>query len=872
MNFKVLVAISMSVLMLMAQGANAFKYKTHVWISQQVIDDLEDDGNITIEIGGVSYEYPVDGATRDAILNNRSVYRMGNIGPDVAPDVVTGQFLIHPGTDDYGTDVWAQNLENYIREISSRVTDEDWYAYEQNVCEQRDYDLDKLWSFIESFGGDDDESSASGDYLGYANDSGLLDSLEGEISAAPMDGPKHQSEVNSEEIAYHKGFLGHLAGDTFAHSYVNHYAGDVFWLADGELDVEKRHAAIESYIDANLPGLPQGKPYDLIKSPSEFLANAFIFNTQTAFDVATSDPQFPLAHFYAIERLRAAIRKTAASCVWTGIERFAGQVVISEMTGYTPSESQIQAVNDVIDDANQLNSDFLEGLNELQHKLDDEIRGQFLEHSDNLLSAFDETTNAVDTFLEIETEINGYNDRLENEIVGTLCGYERKIERRICDSQPWPLDDICDDVTETIRGPSCSTHSVYLETVRLRDDLLAARNDDLDSMLRDIRENAVKLRDSMVAIHDAKVSIENLITYIATFPLDSVDPFRNALKRWDQNITEAMVAWVEANAEGARLSMIAAEQPVKAIDEECFKLGSGIGDCLSREEPVLDPLLEWTGIHGPALIGVPSELTTAMRDVGAAFSSIRSVVDGSARTAFNASSDPFSRFMLTMVEKNISQELSGTDVVEEVISFVGDEDDVQMYRDALAVFAVRIDEDTINSQFSIDESGKGLVRTENFVHQLKNDMGLYGSDTIDIENFSALKNALTLTKMTLLSDTQLNAIANVAGINLSGNEYTNGNIIYGAIKSIDGHQQWRPYANDLPRREGFPFDQHSKAFEAPYFNSFGYDIGGGDSGFRFWQGNDLGNDFNKLFEMPLHNEAGMSPGVLVVIINSILLH
>ncbi len=228
--------------------------------------------------------------------------------------------------------------------------------------------------------------------------------------------------------------------------------------------------------------------------------------------------------------------------------------------------------------------------------------------------------------------------------------------------------------------------------------------------------------------------------------------------------------------------------------------------------------------------------------------------------------------MLTLIEKNISQKLSGTNVVEEVIKFVGDEEDLQMYRDAMAVFAVRIDEETINEQFSIDESDKGLVRTQNFVHQLKTDMGLYGSDTIKIDKFAALKNSLTLAKMTLLNDSQLNSIAAISGINLSGNEFDNGNIIYGAIKSIDGHQQWRPYASDLPRREGFPFAQHSKASEAPYFNSFGYDIGGGDSGFKFWQGDDLGSNFNGLFDMPLHGEAGMSPGVLVVIINSVLLH
>ncbi|WP_018275402.1 hypothetical protein WKI13_04680 [Teredinibacter turnerae] len=886
MNYIKCGVISLIISICCNQNVMAFKYNTHVWISQQVIDDLASDGAITIDINGINYHFPVEAQIRDAILENQSIYRMGNIGPDVAPDVAVGQFLIHPGTDSYGTDTWAMNLEDYILKIENRVSDEDWYAYQENLCAQREYGLDEMWGYIQNLSDDDSSSEnegeqstgeATGSYLSFANELGLLDTLAGEIRQGPIDGPTHQGQINAAELAYHRGFLGHIAGDTFAHSYVNHYSGDVYWLTDGELDVEKRHVAIESYIDKHLPPLPQGRGYNLIESPSEFLANAFIFNRQTAFDIATVDGDFPLIHFLAVERLRAAIRKTASSCVWTGIERFAGQVVINQLTGYTPNENQIQAVNEVLEDANQLNSNFLDELNDLFHKFDSEVRGAYLDHSEKLLNNFDKASGSINTFRNIEEEINNYTDEMADLVTSNACNLERDITEYVCflwvpDPKPLnPGHQKCAHGELQIITPSCATHTTYQTFMQARDDLIASRDNDLDVMVNAIRSDIENLRDSMVAIHDAKNSVENLINYLAAFQLDSLDPFKNALKRWDQNITTAMIAWIDANAEGAKNAMIAAENPVEESDRDCYKLFSGIGDCLAHEEPVLDPLIDWFGIYGPSLIGIPSEMTIAMRDVGTAFSSIRSLVDGTARTAHMSSSDPISRFLLTMVEKNISQNISSIDVVEEIVKFVGDEEQEKLYEDAMAIFSLKIDDEIINRQFAIDESEKGLVKYRNFADQLRKDMKIGSDGIIDTDRFSALKNAVTLSKLTLLNDAQLNQVASLAGIQLPAYApYNPRNIIYGAIKNIDGHEQWRPKGHPLPR-DGTNFYETSKAAEDPYNNIFGRYIDSGESGFRFWQGDQNASNFNKLFQMPLHEDGGLDPAVLVVIINSILL-
>ena len=88
----------------------AYKVETHVWIGQEVINDLED-GAISIQAGSQTITVPVRQEIVDAILLNKNSYRAGNIGPDAYPDIFTGQFVVHPGVEDsWNTDDWLKYL------------------------------------------------------------------------------------------------------------------------------------------------------------------------------------------------------------------------------------------------------------------------------------------------------------------------------------------------------------------------------------------------------------------------------------------------------------------------------------------------------------------------------------------------------------------------------------------------------------------------------------------------------------------------------------------------------------------------------------------------------------------------------------------
>ena len=57
----------------------AFKLETHVWIAQQVLNDVVPDGKVTISPFG---DFSIDPLIADALLRFANEYRLGSIGPD----------------------------------------------------------------------------------------------------------------------------------------------------------------------------------------------------------------------------------------------------------------------------------------------------------------------------------------------------------------------------------------------------------------------------------------------------------------------------------------------------------------------------------------------------------------------------------------------------------------------------------------------------------------------------------------------------------------------------------------------------------------------------------------------------------------------
>ncbi len=114
MKFKPLVILAL----LCASNAYSFKLDTHVWVGAQVVEDVVDNGRVSIPPFG---EFTVDSDIVSALQHSPKSYLYGNIGPDFFPDVLTGQMIIHPGADvdEDGMDGSQWNTDDWFRHILS---------------------------------------------------------------------------------------------------------------------------------------------------------------------------------------------------------------------------------------------------------------------------------------------------------------------------------------------------------------------------------------------------------------------------------------------------------------------------------------------------------------------------------------------------------------------------------------------------------------------------------------------------------------------------------------------------------------------------------------------------------------------------------
>ena len=82
-----------TLVLLLSKNAYGFKIETHVWLVNQIAEEIEQNNKAVI-INGRSY--PLDLRIGNAIVLNRGAFVMGVMGADIYPDMFAGQMTTHP--------------------------------------------------------------------------------------------------------------------------------------------------------------------------------------------------------------------------------------------------------------------------------------------------------------------------------------------------------------------------------------------------------------------------------------------------------------------------------------------------------------------------------------------------------------------------------------------------------------------------------------------------------------------------------------------------------------------------------------------------------------------------------------------------------
>lgn len=202
-----------------ATPAAAWKPKTHIYLAELARQDAVNDGKVTIyetnyetgRIVGPLGNFEVNPAVLAALRQKPEQFRAGVVGPDAYPDLLTGQQLIHPGTN-------KSLLGDPTRgDLPSAAGADAWLTH--------------LWR------------------KAY----GPRTEVEERLSQGPGANLLGFPRNDTPEIrAFVAGYVTHAAGDMFMHTFVNHYAGGDFSITPDPKNAVK-HIIVEGYVGLRAP-------------------------------------------------------------------------------------------------------------------------------------------------------------------------------------------------------------------------------------------------------------------------------------------------------------------------------------------------------------------------------------------------------------------------------------------------------------------------------------------------------------------------------------------------------------------------------------------------------------------------------------------
>lgn len=680
--------------------AAAFKVETHVWIAQQVINDLAKDPALPLSIGPSRLMAPVPKAVRDAILANQEAFRMGSVGPDAFPGVYEGQMTIHPGAAGNNNVGWGTA---------------DWLAH-------------------------------------------LL-----------------RAAQTPEEIAFAYGFLTHAAADIFAHTYINQYAGDVYYLTDGEIDVETRHFLMEGYIAERMPALVgvDGRPItsisgSLLKSgqlavPAGFLWRAFVDN-------ATASQQFKAngaSHISSIYDLsRSLTNLSRKDGPLEKLHELSQQIMSYWYTGQTIDAGLLKRLN-------ELHEQFNAATNKEIDRLQD-THNQFVAFSKTVLgAAHQQERDALNRAQSILSELNKARQRLnkiESEVADAIDAEKKlvddvktemvkkceKVAAAACTRVGHPLgcggsgwfsipcagytdvptgcgvvSEVCKMVESTITVVNSLRPSAK-QLIQTKQALESQAVNELTRLFDDYKATMESVYNAEKALINTHQAIFNASVDLIQRTRLAADPVTSLARAWTADINKSMSEYFVANA----------ATMANAMDG---------GD-------VLKPLHDWVECSAPALLGLQSPVLDVKCSVKSSIKELNEAMDALLKLA--AYSDPVLqgvRRIKEQLDKAIA--IAQRDVLT---SFATKVTGVEVKR-LLELIKSKPSKAVLDAQFMQASTKKALIVFDKVSDRLDAEMHLDANGKYSPEKFHPIYNAVVLAKLAMLDASALNTVVGKIG-------------------------------------------------------------------------------------------------------------
>lgn len=430
-------------------AANAFKLETHLWVGQQVINDIEDDGQLSFKLGDKEVKIFVDDYVKDAILNNKQHYLMGNIGPDAAPDVVVGQNVIHPG----------------IRDETGHLIG---------------WDTSSWLTYLLQAG--DDYKTETGSDIGIAYSYGFL----GHASA---------------DVFAHT-YVNQYAGDVFSITDNEILVEKRHMALEGY--IAKHNPPFKDHTGKDL-----GAPYGLITLGDDyanFIREKMIYNEEIQDEYWKTSTALHLAGYYD---LRKSIDDLANDAVWTEIDKAVAKMIAAyfsvelsdDEAGLVVGKIDIltKSVSDGIDDIQSA----ADGVYEVFNKYDDAVFknlsngvNSLKSVENNLVSLHSDLTDQIGNLLNIENCPNTIWLPPHCNLGG-------------CSGGRWKKDPSCLLAVEANK----KSNELVNAAIKGIQSEISNKNDDLIAKAGELQQEAQKTINSVHAVVNAVVDVAQIPGY-----------------------------------------------------------------------------------------------------------------------------------------------------------------------------------------------------------------------------------------------------------------------------------------------------------------------------------------------------------------------
>lgn len=679
----------------------------------------------------------------------------------------------------------------------------------------------------------------------------------------------------AEEISFFYGYTSHFAGDIFAHTYVNAYAGDVFDLTDKESDVERRHVALEKYIDAHLPPAmdPAGQvigPEPHLKTARQFLRDHLVLRHAPAkeYRVPTALHLAAMNEVYrALDRVETdaadlekrllgslealQIEKTAADVAFVGAK---GELAIAK--------EKLRAIELKLEASRVVQGTHQEALGKAQ---------EIVEKYPALISADYEL---IDRQWVARTAAHRAADDLVNKAQRLHESLEGKFQNIVRDLAHWdckflnlphcgPLRKALDEINDLIRAAnaeaeaakeayaaaSAATSETHARIIRLQTEKNAAESQlykgtlaaQLEASRLDVKGHEADLQIQRTLLAKAEDGVA-LAEKTAAAAAEKLNAAAGGVAGFGL-VQDYLRGWVKA-------MNIAGEEYIKASETAGYQM-------LSMQGKPLDTYAKWVKCYGSAFMGVPRQIgdvscfvTRGLYDLQ---ESIDKFVEGLPEPLQWAVT-PGEKLWETAV-RELGPRIGSADTrLSAFVALDGASADLLLLLSE-PTFSTR---DKLNGIFAADMSGKRLLKFGAVADLIDKDIGMQNG-RLDPASFAALTHSVTLAKLSLLSGKVLDQLIFDLGPygeprEIYGfDEASRKTILHRSVKSLDGNHQWQAYGLPHPRRSG--------KLASPKHLPFGRDgYRNPADGFKLWTDPILRQTlFSYLFPKQIIGELGKRP-------------